>query len=146
MPLPDFNDNGDLPPGVYQASWEEIVQRFGQGTGRRASNTRNLRHIYELATKTGCMRRFVVFGSYVTGAPEPNDVDVILIMEDGFEPDQAPIEARGLFDHAVAQARYNASIFWMQPALLLGDTEEAFVAHWQIKRDGSKRGIIEVTK
>ena len=73
-----------------------------------------------------------------------NDVEVILVMDDEFRLEHCPIEARGLFDHATAQARYGASIFWVRPGLLLGETIEDFVSHWQIKRDGSKRGIVEV--
>ena len=54
------------------------------------------------------------------------------------------MESRGLFDHAVGQARYGASIFWVRPPLLLGETIDDFIAYWQIKRDGSERGIVEV--
>jgi len=54
------------------------------------------------------------------------------------------ILSKGLFDHAVAQARYGASIFWVRPELLIGESLEDFVAYWQIKRDGSRRGIVEV--
>ena len=27
--IPDFDENGNLPPGVYEAQWDELVQRFG---------------------------------------------------------------------------------------------------------------------
>jgi len=47
MPLPELNENGDLPPGVYQATLDEVVQRFGQGSSDRLRNARNLRHIHE---------------------------------------------------------------------------------------------------
>lgn len=60
------------------------------------------------------------------------------------DPEDCPIEARGLFDHAVAQARYGASIFWIRPGLVIGERIEDFIASWQLKRDGSKRGIVEV--
>lgn len=101
-------------------------------------------HIYELAKRTGFVQRFIMFGSYVTAKPEPNDVDIILVMDDAFRLEDCPIEARGLFDHAIAQARHGASIFWVRPSLLLGESIEDFVAYWQTKRDGSKRGIVEV--
>jgi hypothetical protein len=32
MALPEFNESGDLPPGIYLASLDEIVARFGRGT------------------------------------------------------------------------------------------------------------------
>jgi hypothetical protein len=105
-----------------------------------------LRHIYELAERTGMVQRFIVFGSYVTAEPNPNDVDVVLVMEESFRLQDCPIELQGLFDHAVAQARYGTSIFWVRPELLLGESLEEFVASWQIKRDGTERGIVEVIR
>ena len=71
-------------------------------------------------------------------------MDVVLVMDDAFRLEDCPIEGRGLFDHAVAQARYGVSIFWVRPELLIGESIEDFVAYWQIKRGGSRRGIVEV--
>jgi Family of unknown function (DUF6932) len=144
MPLPDFNTNGDLPPGVHRAAWSEVVGRFGGGTGQRNFCTRCLAHIHELARRTGCLQRFVIFGSYVTAKTEPNDVDVVLIMDDSFRLENCPMESRALFDHAVAQARYGASVFWIRPALIIGETVEQFIVYWQIKRGGGQRGIVEM--
>ena len=80
----------------------------------------------------------------MTAEPNPNDIDVVLVMDDGFRLEECPIESRGLFDHALAQARYGASIFWIRPGLLIDEGVEDFTAYWQLKRDGSKRGIVEV--
>ena len=90
------------------------------------------------------LQRLIIFGSYVTAKSDPNDVDVVLVMEDTFHLEDCPIEARGLFDHALAQARYGISIFWMRPGLLINESLEDFIKYWQTKRDGSKRGIVEV--
>ena len=144
MPLPGFDARGDLPPGVHRARFSEALQRFGATGGRRGVCTRRLSHVYELARRTESVQRFIIFGSYVTGEPNPNDVDVVLIMNDGFRLEECPIEAQGLFDHAVAKARYGVSIFWIRPGLLVGESVEDFIAYWQIKRDGSRRGIVEV--
>ena len=43
-----------------------------------------------------------------------------------------------------AQARFGASVFWMRPGLLIGETLEQFIDYWQIKRDGGQRGIVDV--
>lgn len=134
MSLPKFNSSGDLPPGVYCVSWAEVVERWGTGGPQRASCTR----------RTGCLRRFVIFGSYVTTKSDPNDVDVVLVMDDAFRLEDCPVESRGLFEHAIAQARFGASVFWIRPALLIGETLDEFIAYWQIKRDGSQRGIVDV--
>lgn len=90
------------------------------------------------------MNRLIVFGSYITAKAEPNDVDVILVLDDRFRLEDCPMESRGLFDHAVAQARYGASIFWIRPAMLIGETIDQFIEYWQIKRGGDKRGIVDV--
>ncbi len=145
MPLPQFNDLGDLPPGVHQATFDEVIARFSGQTARREACTRRLMHLVELAHRAGHLQRLIVFGSYVTAKPEPNDVDVILVMKDSFHLEECPTESRGLFDHPVAQARYGASIFWIRPAMLIEETVEEFILYWQIKRGGDKRGIVDVT-
>jgi len=144
MPLPEFNAAGDLPPGVYRTILEEVLRRFGAESGARGACTKRLAHIFDLARRTGYVRRFVIFGSYVTAKKEPNDVDVILVMDDDFHLEDCPIELRGLFDHAVAQARYGASIFWTRPGVLIGESVEEFIGYWQIKRGRERRGIVEV--
>jgi hypothetical protein len=144
MTLPDFTSTGDLPPGVHRATIDEVRQRFGSETGKRALVTRRLQHIFDLAMRTGHLQHFIIFGSYITTKAEPNDVDIILVMKDSFTLRECPVECAGLFEHAVAQARYGASIFWMRPSTLINETLEAFIAHWQIKRDKTQRGILDV--
>ena len=85
MPLPEFNETGDLPTGVHESSLAEIVARFGTGSDRRKLVARRLERIYQIASQTGHSARFVVFGSFVTDKHEPNDVDVFMIMGDNFD-------------------------------------------------------------
>ena len=105
MALPEFNKVGDLPPGVHQATLDEVAERFGAPGGQRGLCTRRLLHVHGLARRAGHLQRFIIFGSYVTASVEPKDVDVVLVMDDAFRLEDRPIEARGLIDHAVAQAR-----------------------------------------
>ena len=86
-----------------------------------------------------------MFGSFVTTKPEPNDVDVFLVLEDGFDLSAVTGEARLLFDHAVAQSHFGASIFWLRRSACL-PTEEEMVAGWGLKRDGMHRGVIEIER
>lgn len=145
MALPDLVDaTGDLPVGVHRATLGDVVERFGAPEGARAVCTLRLAHVHRLAESTGHLQRFVIFGSYVTAKPAPNDVDVILVMDDLFQLELLPPEVRGLFDHGLAQARYGVSVFWTRPGLTLGGDIEEFIRHWQIKRDGTQRGIVEV--
>ncbi|MBN1311595.1 MAG: hypothetical protein JXB30_09260, partial [Anaerolineae bacterium] len=61
MQWPDFNDDGELPPGIYQASLAEVIEHFGQSTPQRQIMARRLEHIYTLANGTGHLGRFIVF-------------------------------------------------------------------------------------
>lgn len=144
MALPDFNNNGDLPEGVYSATMDEVIARFGAGTTERQTVTANLLKIYQVATSTGKLDRLVIFGSYVTTKPVPNDVDVVLILSNDFDLISCDEEAKKLLDHQKAADEFGASVFWIRPAMLILETLEDFIAYWQIKRDRTRRGIVEV--
>lgn len=143
MTLPAFNEEGDLPPGVYRASLAEVMERFGQGATQRRVVASRLDRLHKLAAATGHLARFVVFGSFVTAKAEPNDVDVILIMEDTFDLAEVIGEAALVFQHAEANTHFGASVFWTRRSGAIGG-EQAMVEYWQIRRDGGQRGIVEI--
>ena len=143
MPLPAFHLDGNLPEGVHAASWAELTEHFG-GTERRQQLLHRLKQLYELASATTFLERFVVFGSFVTRKPEPGDVDIILVMRPGFQSALVEEPACFLFDHDEADRRFGASIFWIRTDLLILETVEEFLDYWQTRRDGGRRGIIEV--
>jgi hypothetical protein len=87
--------------------------------------------------------RFVIFGSFVTAKPDPKDVDVFLVMEDHFQPGQLSEEAAALFDHLQAEVQFGASVFWTKRSGIIGD-EQSALEYWQIKRDHSYPGILEI--
>ena len=91
------------------------------------------------------MARFVVFGSFVTDKPEPNDVDVFVVMDDSFDGDTLQGEMAVLFDHAAADAHFGASVFWVRRLAAFGG-EQSMVEYWQAKRGGGQRGIIEIVE
>jgi hypothetical protein len=144
MPLPSFNEHGDLPEGIYGVSFAEAIARFGSGSAQRELVTVRFQRIFDLALKTAALDRVVVFGSYITDKAEPNDVDVVLVMRDDFRVDQCPEAARALFDHARAAEELGASVFWIRPGMLIAETLDQFIAGWQVKRDLQRRGILEI--
>ena len=144
MALPEFDSRGDLPEGVYQASLDGVLARFGHGTLQRQLVTERLTRIYHLARQTGKLHRFVVFGSYVTAKPEHGDVDIILVMRDDFTEQDYDANVFPMFDHLRAQQQLGATIFAIRPAFIFGESVDEFIGHWQIKRDLSRPGIVEV--
>jgi hypothetical protein len=141
--IPPFTSLGDLPLGVHLASLPEVLKRFAAASGKRAALGLRLERIHALAQATGQVRRFVVFGSFVTAKAEPNDVDVFLVMDDSFDPALVTAATRRLFDHSAAQGQFGASVFWLRCLACL-EGEQAAVEYWQVKRGGGSRGIVEI--
>lgn len=144
MALPHFNRQGDLPEGLHKAPLAEVLERFGPGSDARQKATAVLQRIHQLATATGKLERFVIFGSYITAKAEPHDVDVVLVMKDDFSMAAYDEETRILFNHQRAEGELGASIFWLCPSVLLRGSLEAFLLGWGTKRDLTVRGIVEV--
>jgi hypothetical protein len=92
---------------------------------------------------TGQLARFVVFGSFVTAKVDPQDVDVVMLMEDAFDLASVTGEAALVFQHMEADAHFGASVFWARRSGALGG-EQAMIEYWQVRREGGRRGIVEI--
>jgi hypothetical protein len=103
-----------------------------------------LKRIYDLVVSTGELKRFVVFGSFITSKPDPNDVDVFMVMKNSFDLTAVAGEARLVFDHAAAQAHFGASVFWLRLLAALPDEAQA-ISNWEINAMESLRGLVEIT-
>ncbi len=80
--IPPFDDNGYLPPGIHQATLDEIEARFGRDPEVRRAEMESLRWLVHLATEAK-VERVVINGSFVTDVEEPNDVDCVLLIGPG---------------------------------------------------------------
>jgi predicted nucleotidyltransferase len=141
--LPAFSEDGDLPPGVHGATLSEVLVRFGQGSVQRVAVADRLARLYQLATSTGQVARVAVFGSFITAKAEPNDIDILLLMEDTFDLASVTGEAALVFQHLEAHARFGASVFWTRRSGAIGG-EQAMIEYWQVRREGGQRGIVEI--
>ena len=65
--------SGDLPPGVYDVTWDELVGHFGY-TPHRLVLLAGLKGALDILRQAGCERAYLD-GSFVTGKVEPNDFD-----------------------------------------------------------------------
>jgi len=142
---PEFNESGDLPPGIHVACLKDVLEHFGQGNLRRTVLGQRLQRVYAAVCRTGCLARFILFGSFVTAKLEPGDIDIFLLMDDSFDVSKVTGESAILFDHMAAHNYVGASIFWLRRLAAL-DGEEAAIHDWQLKRDGTRRGIVEIAE
>lgn len=76
--IPDFEDNGCLPPGIYRASLEEVIARFGRGSENREAQAASLQWLIPICRRAGIVR-LLINGSFVTDKPDPGDVDCVLL-------------------------------------------------------------------
>lgn len=131
--LPEFDDNGNLPPGIHRCSLEEIIAKFGQGSPEREIETRELVKFIEWARQLK-IKRVLVDGSYSTIKVEPVDVDIVILAGEDY-PEKA-----GSIKTLVGQ--------WPFLHVVVAE-DEADLRQWTDKdfgtdRSGNSRGILEV--
>ena len=141
--LPEFNRDGNLPEGLHQADEEEVLLRFATSSVRRKWLGEQLRHLLNAAKATGFLHRVILWGSLVTSKESPNDINVLLIMNDAFASEQVLGDTKLLFDYTQAKIRFTADVFWTKVSI-----EQTILDLWldtyQIGRDFKRRGIVEV--
>jgi hypothetical protein len=107
--IPEFDESGRLPPGVYWATWTEIVTRYATSTHRRDLLDGLLDALRALKA-SGC-RIAYLDGSFVTAKEHPGDFDVC------WEPagvilDRLDAELQDFSDKCAAQkARYGGELY-----------------------------------
>jgi hypothetical protein len=87
VPIPPFDEAGYLPPGIHDCSLEEVEERFGgfQGSDRRMRLFDKLRDYVRAVRSTGMGVALIIDGSFVTAKPDPNDIDLILLLTRGHD-------------------------------------------------------------
>lgn len=132
--LPDFDQHGNLPPGIHWAIWYEFKARFGITEHRLRLMNGLLEGIYALKT-AGCATVYVD-GSFITAKTIPGDfdacwdtqgVDMILLFRTQplfFDFDQLRMAQK---------ARFGGEFFPATPE---------FLDFFQTDREGRAKGII----
>ena len=142
--LPKFTRDGNLPPGVHAATWDEIVARFG-GTARRRQLLQGLQAALVHLRSAGC-RRVYLNGSFVMAKEMPGDIDV------AWEPTGVDVErlleAEPVFGEfanrrAAQKAKYLCEFF---PASFVADLAgSTFLEFFQTdKETGDRKGILAI--
>ena len=87
MPIPEFNQLGLLPEGIHDCDVMEAQKRFGsfQGSDRRPQLWTTFLDFVRLAKAHRFIKELLIDGSFVTAQPDPNDIDIIVIMPVGHD-------------------------------------------------------------
>jgi hypothetical protein len=140
--IPEFDEHGNLPPGVHFCEWEEFVQRFGTNA-LRLRLMRGLLMVMEALKAAGC-RTIYIDGSFVTLKPDPGDFDACWDRED-VDINYLRLKAPKLLNHydrAGQKAQYKGEIFPVdQP---IGNYGMNSFELFQRDRSQNKKGIIAI--
>jgi predicted nucleotidyltransferase len=137
--IPPFDASGDLPSGIHRATMEEICTRFCRGQVREYWGN-ILREVIALSKSTGKLQAVYLSGSFVTAKETPADVDLFLVMSSDFTSHQVEGRARLLFDRSRAAMVWGICVYWITART----DRTPFLEVWQLRRDGGRRGIVEV--
>jgi hypothetical protein len=103
--IPNLNEKGVLPIGVYDTTLEEIEERFGKFeiNDRRIRLCERLKGYLDALRSTHLVLAVIVNGSFVSAKKTPSDIDLILILPTGHDlaAELPPFEASVLSPKAV---------------------------------------------
>jgi hypothetical protein len=114
MPIPPLDTNGLLPSGVHSCAWPEIRERFGcfQGSDQRPRLCERLEAFARESKAAGIVKALVVNGSFVTAKPQPNDIDLVVVLAAGhdFRADLG-VSAYNVVDRGRVRRAYGFDVF-----------------------------------
>ena len=139
--IPEFDARGNLPPGIHNATWTEIVTRYATSTHRRELLDGLLDALRSLKA-AGCGTAYLD-GSFVTTSEHPADFDVCWESAD-VAFDRLDPELRDFSDERSAQkARYGGELYPADWTATPGGTR--FIEFFQCDRITMQpKGIIAV--
>lgn len=139
--IPALDGDGNLPPGIHPASWDEIVTRYATNTRRHELLDGLLDALHSLK-RAGC-RTAYLDGSFVTAKDLPGDFDACWEIA-GVDAGRLDRELLDFSNRRAGQkARYGGELFPAETAAEPAGT--TFLDYFQRDRDtGQSKGIIAI--
>lgn len=113
MPIPALNTDGFLPAGIFDCTLAELRERFGrfQVSDQRTRLFARLEELVLAMQRSGLFEALLVDGSYVTGKPAPNDIDLVAVLRPGhnFERD-LPMSEYALVSRAMLRRQFGFDV------------------------------------
>jgi hypothetical protein len=142
MPIPEFNDSGNLPAGIHQASWLEVESKLAFNE-RRQELLRGMKRACEPLKMVGCQKIFIG-GSFATNKEFLGDFDICW-QDDTVDFLQLQSSDPVLLDfknkRAAQKAKYGGELF---PASISTDGYRTYLEFFQIDRNGDAKGIVAI--
>jgi len=135
-----------LPEGIYDCEIDEAAERLGsfQSSDRRPQLWARFTEFIREAKGCGFMEAVLVGGSFVTAIPEPNDINLVLVVAAAcdFSIDLSPAHYNLLAQQRVRR-RFGFDIVVVKDGS--EELEQAVAFFQQIKqRPGAKKGLLRI--
>lgn len=113
MAIPALNNDGFLPPGIFDCTLAEIREHFGrfQVSDQRSRLFTRLEDLFQAMQRSRLFEALLVDGSFVTAKFAPNDIDLVAVLLPGhnFERD-LPMSEYALVSRAMLRRRYGFDV------------------------------------
>lgn len=139
--IPDFDQFGKLPPGVYTATIDEVSVRYGINDHRRKL-LEGFKAAVDALRKAGC-KTIYLDGSFITDKAFPKDYDCC------WEPMGVDISKLDLILMDFSNGRQRQKLkfkgeFFVASNVALNIPRLTFLEFFQQDRDGQPKGIIQI--
>ncbi|BAY62507.1 hypothetical protein NIES22_25810 [Calothrix brevissima NIES-22] len=139
--IPEFDEHGNLPPGVHFCDRNELKERFGYNL-RRRNLINGIEEVLTLLKAARC-RTAYLNGSFVTSKLNPQDFDMCWDRDD-VDVEYLKRNARLLlnfYNSAAQKARYGGEIY---PSDQPVDESIMSIEFFQRDRQQNQKGIIAI--
>ena len=146
MPIPSLDEHGFLPVGVHDCTLDEVRVRFGSfhGNEQRPNLFRKLQALIGELRSTRFAHCLLVDGSFVTAKPDPNDIDLVLVLPFAHDvtADLTPAQYN-LVSRRRVQKRFGFDIVAVRESTI--EYEEAVAFFEQVRHEPAlQKGILRL--
>ncbi len=145
MPVPQFTNEGVLPPGMHECTLDEVARALGWSGRRRVLIARLRDYAGVLCAAWGSVS-IILDGSFVSSVDEPNDIDVVVLINELGLGGAAPRP-----DQATSIRRPWVNKQYSEEIDLQVAADDGLAAHWttffsEVKgRPGVLKGLVRVS-
>jgi hypothetical protein len=139
--IPEFDEIGNLPPGIHFCNWNEFQEKFGY-TNQRMKMIRGIESVMVKLKAAGC-RTFYINGSFVTSKVKPRDFDCCWDRDDvniDYLQQNAPLILK-FYDSEGQKAKYGGEIYQSNQPV---DESTISIEFFQRDREQNRKGIIAI--
>ena len=146
MVIPQFREDGWLPPGHHPITWEELIEVFdGESGSRREQILTRLILWRDRARSHGLTGRLLLDGSFISTKQEPGDFDGIFVGAEGTEDILVKNpEAQLLLNYLVCKEIYGGDLLFFSAAAIRKYPEFCRIDGFDYSKDQKPKGLVEL--